>query len=227
MRPIFYNLSSTIARIFRGYNLLWQLLAFFLTYALVMSGFDWRWAVSSQEATLQAVLFPAVIIGGIVPIILPIVLLLFGNSRKDKKLLNTGFAVTQAAALGLVISSTYKAFTGRVAPPFHHMVMPEYVLGTDTSHLFDFGFFREGVFWGWPSSHTSVAFAVAMALVCLYPRNKWIKYLAPLSALYVGVGVSVSIHWFSDFIAGAILGTVIGLVVGKSFCERIKVSEPH
>jgi F0F1-type ATP synthase assembly protein I len=27
----------------------------------------------------------------------------------------------------------------------------------------------------------------------------------------------MNIHWFSDFVAGVIIGTVIGVVVGKSF----------
>jgi membrane-associated phospholipid phosphatase len=27
----------------------------------------------------------------------------------------------------------------------------------------------------------------------------------------------MTIHWFSDFLAGAIIGTVVGVVVGKSF----------
>jgi membrane-associated phospholipid phosphatase len=27
----------------------------------------------------------------------------------------------------------------------------------------------------------------------------------------------MTIHWFSDFVAGAIIGSVIGAVVGKSF----------
>jgi len=27
----------------------------------------------------------------------------------------------------------------------------------------------------------------------------------------------MTIHWFSDFVAGAIIGAVIGAVVGKSF----------
>ena len=30
----------------------------------------------------------------------------------------------------------------------------------------------------------------------------------------------MTIHWFSDFVAGAILGTVIGVVVGKSFLRE-------
>jgi membrane-associated phospholipid phosphatase len=36
-------------------------------------------------------------------------------------------------------------------------------------------------------------------------------------ALYIGLGVSMTIHWFSDFAAGAIIGSAIGAVVGKSF----------
>jgi len=41
--------------------------------------------------------------------------------------------------------------------------------------------------------------------------------VAILYAFYVGIGVSLTIHWFSDFAAGAIIGSVIGAVVGKSF----------
>jgi hypothetical protein len=36
-------------------------------------------------------------------------------------------------------------------------------------------------------------------------------------ALYIGLGVSMTIPWFSDFPAGAVLGTAIGTVVGKSY----------
>jgi F0F1-type ATP synthase assembly protein I len=37
------------------------------------------------------------------------------------------------------------------------------------------------------------------------------------NAFYIGLGVSMMIHWFSDFVAGAILGMVIGVLVRKSF----------
>jgi len=30
----------------------------------------------------------------------------------------------------------------------------------------------------------------------------------------------MTIHWFSDFVAGAIIGSVIGTVVGKSFVRQ-------
>jgi membrane-associated phospholipid phosphatase len=48
--------------------------------------------------------------------------------------------------------------------------------------------------------------------------------VAILYAFYIGIGVSMTIHWFSDFAAGAIVGSVIGAVVGRSFQENIQRS---
>jgi membrane-associated phospholipid phosphatase len=42
----------------------------------------------------------------------------------------------------------------------------------------------------------------------------------------VGMGVSIRIHWFSEFLAGAIIGSVIGAVVGKSFHHRRSSIDP-
>jgi membrane-associated phospholipid phosphatase len=85
------------------------------------------------------------------------------------------------------------------------------------SHFFRFGFLRGGVFWGWPSSHTTVAVAMAVAVYTLFPKQRWLGFVALLYAFYVGIGVSMTIHWFSDFVAGAIFGSVVGVVVGKCF----------
>ena len=90
----------------------------------------------------------------------------------------------------------------------------------DSSHGFQFGLLKGGIFWGWPSSHTTVTFAMTLCLITLYPKNKIFVFFALLYALYIGLGVSVTIHWFSEFVAGAIIGSVIGTVVGRSF--RIK-----
>jgi len=53
-----------------------------------------------------------------------------------------------------------------------------------------------------------------------YDIIKIIKLISFIYALYIGIGVAFDIHWFSEFIAGAIIGAVIGIVVGKSFKER-------
>ena len=58
---------------------------------------------------------------------------------------------------------------------------------------------------------------MATTVFTLFPKHRWLGILAILYALYVGVGVSMTIHWFSDFVAGALIGTVVGVVVGTSF----------
>ena len=53
-------------------------------------------------------------------------------------------------------------------------------------------FLRGGVFWGWPSSHTTIAFAMAVTILMLFPKQKWVGYMAITYALYIGLGVSTT-----------------------------------
>ncbi len=216
MPPFFRHLRSSITHCFRGYFLLWQLLAIVSTALLVLSGFDWWYFTFFRKTLVQQILFPAVGFGFLIPIILPFALWALGLLQKNIRTLTASGAVGQAAAFGLFLSSTYKAFTGRVPP----VSFQDTATLVDTSHQFQFGFLRGGVFWGWPSSHTTVAFAVAVTLYVLYPDKKVVRYTALLYALYIGLGISMSIHWFSDFVAGAIFGSIIGVNVGRNFLNK-------
>jgi membrane-associated phospholipid phosphatase len=220
MRAFAYQLSSNFINSFTARNAVLHLVAILLTWLIVMSGFDWWYFSVVHASTISVYLWPAVALGGLVPILSPLVLLVRGWSQKNLRLQNTGYALAQSAFLGLFISSTYKAFTGRI-PPMHHML----AAATDISHGFQFGFLRGGVFWGWPSSHTTVAFATMVTLALLYPEKKFLRASALLYALYVGFGVSMGIHWFSEFIAGALMGTAIGIAVGGAFLKRLKFHE--
>jgi len=62
---------------------------------------------------------------------------------------------------------------------------------------------------------------MAATVWTLYPNSKAARYGVLLYALYIGVGVSMTIHWFSDIVAGAIIGTVIGFTVGNVFKQRL------
>ena len=157
-------------------------------------------------------MFPAAPIGGLIPMLLPLGLILFGNLTKNSKINLAGWAIGQAVLMGSLISSAYKAVTGRAHPV--------YSSDADISHTFHFGLLRSGVFWGWPSSHTTIAFAMAATVIKLFPGRKQLGLAALLYALYIGVGVSMNIHWFSDFAAGVIIGTLIGTIVGKNFSIR-------
>lgn len=208
------NFVGNVRECFSLRNLRWHVLAMVLTYAIVMSGFDWYYYVRAQKLGLGNYLFPAAILGGLLPMILPLVLFFIGIVIRNRRTINTALAVAEAALIGLLISSFYKAFTGRIQPPYHSQSL------VDISHQFQFGFLRHGIFWGWPSSHTTVAFAVAVTLFILYRSNVWIRYGALTVAFYIGIGISVNIHWFSEFVAGAIFGSVIGIVVGRCFLDR-------
>ena len=96
---------------------------------------------------------------------------------------HTAGLVAQAGALAWLLSSTLKAFTGRMQPEFY-----THLSTIDNSHEWLFGFWRHGIFWGW----------------LLY-------------GAYIALGVSVSIHWFSDALAGLIFGYIAyRAVVGKN-----------
>jgi membrane-associated phospholipid phosphatase len=209
MKQFFSTLPRNIIDCFNGRKLIWHATAIVLTCLLVTSGFDWRFFTATRDPLLRSIMFPAVHIGGLLPIVLPVAVIVLGSLAGDTRTRLVGWAVGQAELIGAIIAAAYKAVTGR-AHPTHG-------IGPDLTHIFRFGILRGGVFWGWPSSHTTIAFAMALTIFTLLPKQRWIGYMAIGYASYVGIGVSMTIHWLSDFVAGAIFGSLIGVVVGKSF----------
>lgn len=207
MKQFFSTLPRNLLGCFQGRMILWHLLFIVLTFVLVRSGFDWFYFCSTRSPLLWDWMIPSAPIGGLVPFAVPLILIVSGYVIRHTRMSATGWAIGQAALMGSLLSSTYKAFTGRVHPSMHE-------LGADISQDFRFGWLRGGVFWGWPSSHTTIAFAMAVTVFTLFPKQRWLGGLALAYAFYIGFGISMTIHWFSDFVAGAILGTVIGVVVG-------------
>lgn len=209
MTEFFSTLPRNIIGCFKGWNIFYHLAAIVLTLILVTSGFDWVYFRSTRSPELRTTMFPAVIVGQAAPMMLPLFLLLIGVVLENAKTIRAACAIGQAAFIGWFIASCYKAITGRNGLP--------HGIGTDTSRVFRFGLLRHGIFWGWPSSHTAVAFAMAATVLALFPGKRWFGAAAILYAFYIGVGVSMTIHWFSDFVAGALIGTAIGTTVGKCF----------
>jgi len=209
MKQFLTTLPRNLIGCFKGRRIVWHVIAILLTVILVTSGFDWHYYLATRSHTLRSWMFPAVVIGGLLPLALPPILLALGIIARNARVILTGWAVGQAELLGALIVAAYKAITGRAHPA--------HFAGADISHVFHFGWMRGGVFWGWPSSHATIAFAMAVAVFTLCPKQRWLGWVVILYACYVGLGVSLTIHWFSDFAAGAIIGSVIGAVVGKSF----------
>jgi membrane-associated phospholipid phosphatase len=212
--PLLNKSGENIIKVFSGWNLAWHLIAALSTYLLITSGADWAYFQATLDPTIQTILFPSVLIGLFGPILFPLAYLYIGKKRKDIQMIATAWALGQAVFLGWLISTSYKVFTGRGHP------LQSGELLADISHQFHFGVLRGGIFWGWPSSHTAVAFSLAAAFWILHPNRKVWRVIVAALALYIGIGVSGTVHWLSDFVAGAIIGIIVGNVVGESFLRK-------
>ena len=120
--------------------------------------------------------------------------------------------------MGWLSSSALKFFTGRIPPP-HGIDLYQFTLTKvlELSDGFRFGLYRGGIFWGWPSSHTAVAFAGAVSLALYYRDKKWLGIVMLTYACYIAIGASMSFHWLSDVVVGVVLGTVIGIAMAHRF----------
>ena len=166
--------------------------------------------------------FPAGIIGFIVPVFVTLALRIIGDIRKDPRLTRIAYAIVRSEAIAFFLTSAFKFITGRAHPdPFMG------IMSTDISRIFQFGFGEGGIFWGWPSSHTAVAFAGAITLFLLFPERKLLRVVAIVYALYISIGAGSSFHWFSDAFAGAILGTIVAVAVVKSSIKKADRGSLH
>ena len=185
------------------------------TYVLVMLGVDWAYFLFIMKRVPRPFLFISDLLGFLIPIFLPLVLYMFSKIRKSAYLRILAEATMYATFLGLSVSTCIKSFTGRVSPPDDGNML------VDTSHAFQFGFMREQIIGGWPSSHTTIAFALATTLVLLCPQSWRVKVLALSTAVCIGIGVTFGWHWLSEFVAGALIGTALGHVVGRYYYLKL------
>ena len=219
-KKFFHNFLVNLKQVFVPRNLVWHVVAIAVTYISIIFGFDWKYyQFSSSHNVIFVIMSLATPLGFFVPVLLPLTLLL--NGWKNIKSRVVAYMIIQAELLACLVSSLYKFFTGRAHP---QLIEPNFFdIGTvvtngtkNISQVFNFGFDRGGIVWGWPSTHTAVAFAMTLAVITLCAENKKMRWVL-VYAFYVGLGVSMSIHWFSDFLAGAILGGLIGIIVGRNF----------
>src|SRR6266581_4919354 len=116
MKQFFRTLPRNITNCFNGSLIVWHILAISVSVACVMSGFDWLYFTATRNSTLQIWMFPAVPVGGLLPIALPLALLAGGWLFSNVTLKLTGLATGQAALIGSLISSAYKSIPGRAHP---------------------------------------------------------------------------------------------------------------
>lgn len=211
---MFHAFSKSLPGIFlqcwKWFNLPWHFVAIVLTYGLVTSGFDWWYFKQTRSELFHPFVFAAGIGGFFVPVLVPVTLYVAGEFKARKDFMLAASSAAKAVVLASVIAAFYKAFTGRIQPEFLTQTS-----SIDISKNFNFGFLEHGIFWGWPSSHTAVAFALAFSLMLSFPQSRIVRYAAVLYMLLIALGASVGFHWFSDVLAGAIIGTMIGIVANR------------
>ncbi|MDO8575819.1 MAG: phosphatase PAP2 family protein [bacterium] len=210
-RAFAHRFPQRFLAVYRGNSIFHHIAAVVLTYVLVVSGFDWYFFEVTRSPYFYPLTMAAGIGGFFVPVLVPIGMYVVGEIRKNTSLIAHGALCAQAVAIAWVVSSFYKALTGRVEPEF--LTQTSFV---DGSRDFNFGILEHGIFWGWPSSHTTTACALAAALIVCYSGNRVVKALAFLFAVIVAAGAAVGFHWFSDVLAGVIIGTLVGVVVARA-----------
>jgi len=206
-----------------GHNMLWSAfgwpLAFHLagggaTYLLSTNDVDLkvaRFAARQNEVAYGIAFTPGMLMGTFFPVLVPGYMYFFSD---NKALNNTGAVAAQATAVAFLYNNILKAVSAREHPK----------AGENTgerSRDFKWGFFRRGVFYGWPSGHSMTNAALAMSVASYNRDNPYVIAGCGLYASYVAtsmvLGAKGEAHWFSDAVAGVLMGASIGWYIGGTF----------
>lgn len=194
------------------------------TYLLIVSDFDWDWAVFNNEHELLVwMASPIVLIGMFVPIV--IIARFYRKSRRTgkKEARLQYFRALYSFLFTYGLMTLLKVFTNRVdMEPFEP-------IGTiNTSDQFRFGFMNSNSWWesfseGWPSGHTLIAVGMAIAIHPLLKSKFWrsVNIVYPIA---MGLSVSTAYHWVSDVVAGGILGIIVGVYFARYQKKSMEVS---
>lgn len=167
--------------------------------------------------------YTTLLVGGVTPVVMPAALYGIGAAAGNDELTTAGSAAIQAVVMQFVVVTTLKWLTDRAGPYPDGDPNNERWSGgllRDSKEADDFNFNPFDLQGGlrWPSGHTASNVALVSALVAFYPDEPWIAFAGYPFALAIGLGmIEGDYHWLSDVVAGALIGHVIGWVVGKNF----------
>lgn len=217
---LFSGLGDNIVNTFKGDNLYLHLAGIASTAIIVSTNTDYYvHKYFNENETYGNFARPAVRFGTFFPFAVAGPLYAFGKINKNDEALAASFAVLQSTMLAFTYNSLLKALTGRPNPRWREEGDLK-----ELSKEFRFGFSRGGIFWGWPSGHTSSTVAVISALTNFYPDKTWLKVAGYSYIAYMVFSVSSlnrgGMHWFSDAVAAVLMSYAIGSTVGKHFRSK-------
>jgi hypothetical protein len=215
----FTDFLKNSSECFTGKNILFHVSGILATAGIVKNGMDkdvHNYFIKNRQYEPYSA--PAVHLGSVAPFLLGGVIWLYGlDSKKDKEK-TIGSAVLQACAVSFLYASTLKFFTGRPNPKAIEYKDNSY------AETFRFGFNKGGIYFGWPSSHMMTNTAMITSFLSFYKDNTALNiigytYLGYLFCSVISFRWS-TMHWFSEAVAGTIMGYAIGSTVGKNFSNR-------
>lgn len=200
-----------------GWPLAFHMMGSSATYILSTNDVDLqvaRFAARQNEVAYGIAFTPGMMMGTFFPILVPGYMLFISD---NPALNNTGAVAAQATAVAFLYDNILKAISGRAHPE----------AGKNTGELsrdFDWGFFKRGVFYGWPSGHSMTNAALAMSIASYNRDNPWVVTGCSLYAGYIAtsmvLGAKGEAHWFSDAVAGVLMGASIGWYIGNTFYQE-------
>ena len=197
-----------------GWPLGFHLLGGALTYKFSMENNDLmvaRFAARQNELAYGIAFTPGMMMGTFFPVLVPGYLYFISD---NKSLNNTGAVAVQATAVAFLYNNILKAISGRAHPDAEDNT-------GERSRDFKWGFGRRGVFYGWPSGHSMTNAAMAMSIASYNRDDPLVVAGCTLYAGYIAtsmvLGAKGEAHWFSDAVAGTLMGASIGWYIGSVF----------
>lgn len=220
----FTHLPQHFLQSFYGYKLAFQISAVGSTAFFIGTGADGNIYSSYTSGQSDGLAAPAYWIGFLMAPVVGGAMYLVSEKNGDNDLYLASMAGLQAAVIALGYTTLIKFFTGRPAPG-EFSALDVY----EQSRYWRPGFGRGGVYNGWPSGHAMGAAAFTSAIATYYDSTAlWIA--ASLTTAYIAWGMTAGTrgteHWFSDIVAGTLIGYSIGSTVGEEF-QKHRVGAPE
>lgn len=141
-------------------------------------------------------------------VVVPVCLVLagFGYWRRRELIYEVALRSLGAYAISGIAAQGFKHLLGRPRPRLMDDLSaqwgPSFVSGFDA----------------FPSGHTTCGFALAAVLSHFYPRGRIVFFI--LACLVAAARVVRGSHWITDVVAGALLGTFVGMWIATLQWER-------
>jgi membrane-associated phospholipid phosphatase len=152
----------------------------------------------------------------------------YGFIFKNTKVKTTTLLATQSYITSAVISALLKELMGRQRPTYYD---PKYAEAEPTFRgpFFNGGKDKDGknLNNSFPSGHTTAAFSAATVYAMEYKDKPLIPILSYTAATLIGLSrITENKHWFTDVLAGAMLGYLTGRQVVNNYHRYSKLKAP-